>query len=305
MSSVRTDQPHYTSYFSGNPQGVARPSVGGAVLMGGGTDVDEAFQFLVERGGGGDVLILRASGADGYNDYLMNLTRPNSVESVVFKDREASFAPEIAAKIDGAEAIFLAGGDQAKYVNFWKDSPVQAALQRAVLRGVPLGGTSAGLAVLGDKIFSAQQGGLDPEEVLANPSDDRITLEERLVDLPYMDGILTDTHFSQRERMGRLGGFLARANAAGGELVRGVGVDEATAILVEPNGEGRVVGANSAYFVTPSGPAQVLEAGKPLTYTGLEVRKVEAGGSVNLHDLHNPTQILDIEAGQLHYHPSK
>lgn len=304
MSSVRNDQTHYTSYFSGNPQGVARPGQGGAVLMGGGTDVDEAFQFLVERGGGGDVLILRASGADGYNDYLMDLTHPNSVESLVFKDREASFAPEIAAKIDGAEAIFLAGGDQAKYVNFWKDSPVQAALQRAVLRGVPLGGTSAGLAVLGDKIFSAQQGGLDPEEVLTNPSDDRITLEERLVDLPYMDGFLTDTHFSQRERMGRLGGFLARANAPGGELVRGLGVDEATAILVEPDGHSRVVGDHSAYVVTPTGPSQV-EAGKPLTYLGLEVRKVDAGDTVDLHQPHSPTQILDIQDGHLHYHAPK
>lgn len=265
--------------------------------MGGGTDVDEAFQWMVERGGGGDVLILRASGADGYNDYLMDLARPNSVESVVFKDREASFAPEIASKIDGAEAIFLAGGDQAQYVNFWKDSPVQEALQRAILRGVPLGGTSAGLAVLGDLIFSAQQGGLDPEEVLQNPTDSRITLEGRLVDLPFMDGILTDTHFSQRDRMGRLAGFLARANADG-EVVRGIGVDEATAVLVEPSGEGRVVGKNSAYFVTPPGPAEVLEAGQPLTYRNLGVLRLHSGQAVNLNSWQT-TERIDVIQGQL------
>lgn len=262
--------------------------------MGGGTDVDEAFQWMVERGGGGDVVILRSSGADGYNDYLMDLARPNSVESLVFKDREASFAPEIAAKIDGAEAIFLAGGDQADYVNFWRETPVQEALQRAILRGVPVGGTSAGLAVLGDRIFSAQQGGLDPDEVLHNPTDERITLENRLVDLPFMDGILTDTHFSQRDRMGRLAGFLARTQ---GE-VRGLGVDEATAVLVEPDGHGRVVGKNSAYFVTPPGPAEVLEAGQPLTYRNLGVLRLHAGETVNLNHWLT-TERLDIIQGKL------
>ncbi len=295
LTGVRIDQQtHYTSYYSGNPQGVERPCQGGAVLMGGGRDVDEAFQFLVERGGGGDVLILRASGADGYNDYLMDLAQPNSVESVVFKDREASFAPEIAAKIDGAEAIFLAGGDQARYCNFWKDTPVQEALQRAVGRGVPIGGTSAGLAVLGDRIFSAQAGGLDPEEVLQNPCDPRVTIEDRLVDLPFMEGILTDTHFSQRQRMGRLAGFLAHE----GGSVRGIGVDEATAVLVTPDGQGRVVGKNSAYFVTPPGPAEVLEPGKPLTYKDLQVLRLDPGATVDLHNWQGNTR-LDIVEGQL------
>lgn len=291
---MRTETSHYTSYFSGSPQNVSRPCQGGAVLMGGGTDVDEAFQWMVERGGGGDVVILRSSGADGYNDYLMDLVRPNSVESLVFKDREASFAPEIAAKLDGAEAIFLAGGDQADYVNFWKDTPVQEALQRAILRGVPMGGTSAGLAVLGEQIFSAQQGGLDSEEVLHNPTDERITLEGRLVELPFMDGILTDTHFSQRNRMGRLAGFLARSQGQ----TRGLGVDEATAVLVEPDGQGRVVGKNSAYFVTPPGPAEVLESGQPLTYRNLGILRLGAGETVNLNHWLT-TERIDIIQGQL------
>ncbi|MFN8608879.1 MAG: cyanophycinase [Vulcanimicrobiota bacterium] len=292
---MRIDQqPHYTSYFSGSPQNVERSCQGGAVLMGGGTDVDEAFKFLVERGGGGDVVILRASGADGYNDYLMQLAQPNSVESVVFRDREASFAPEIAAKIDGAEAIFLAGGDQAKYCNFWKDSPVQAALQRAVLRGVPIGGTSAGLAVLGERIFSAQQGGLDPEEVLQNPCDPRISIEDRLVDLPYMDGILTDTHFSQRHRLGRLAGFLAHE----GGRMRGIGVDEATAVLVTPDGQGRVVGEHSACFVTAPGPAEVLEPGLPLTYKNLEALRLSSGDRIDLKAWQGGRR-FDVVNGQL------
>lgn len=273
--------------------------------MGGGTDVDEAFQFLVEQGGGGDVLVLRASGADGYNDYLMELTGANSVESVVFHHREASFAPEIAEKIDQAEAVFLAGGDQSKYLKFWRDTPVQAALQRAILRGVPLGGTSAGLAVLGDSIFAAHQGGLDSQEVLAQPTDSSVTLEKAFVELPFLQRCLTDTHFSQRERMGRLCGFLARANQGveGPEqATRGLGVDEQTALLIEPSGQARVVGEHSAYFVTPPGPAEVLEPGQPLTYQNLKVTRLDPGQAIDMTTWTSPqaqTSELNVIQGQL------
>src|SRR5690606_29240729 len=40
---------------------------GGVVLMGGGTDVDAAFQWMIARSGGGDAVIIRASGTDAYN----------------------------------------------------------------------------------------------------------------------------------------------------------------------------------------------------------------------------------------------
>lgn len=282
MSSIRSDQAHYTSYFSGNSNPAQAQGQGGTVLMGGGEDVDEAFRFLIDRGGGGDVLVLRASGADGYNDYLMQLAHPNSVESVVFSDREASFLPEIERKIDQAESIFLAGGDQSKYLSYWRDTPVQAALQRAILRGVPLGGTSAGLAVLGDQIFAAHQGGLDSDEVLANPTRPEVTLENTFVEVPHMKQTLTDTHFSQRERMGRLVGFLARANEGQSSMTRGLGVDEATAVLLQPDGQARVVGSHSAYFVTPGGPAEVFADGQPLTYRDLQVLRLDPGQSIDM-----------------------
>lgn len=300
MASVRADHAHYTSYFSGSSQNATGYGKGGAVLMGGGTDVDEAFHFLHQQGGGGDMLVLRASGADGYNDYLMDLVHPNSVESVVFHDRQASFDPEVVAKIDNAEAIFMAGGDQSKYLRYWRDTPVQSALQRAILRGVPLGGTSAGLAVLGDHIFAAHQGGYESEFVLADPTSPKITVEEALVDLPFMHQTFTDTHFSQRDRMGRLCGFLARVNQdPNWELTRGLGVDEATAVLVEADGQARVVGQNSAYFVTPGGPPETYRPGQPLTYRDLQVIRLEAGQSIDLKAWDGPKTTLNVVNGQL------
>jgi cyanophycinase len=271
--------PHYDSYRSGNANDVSTPTRGGAVLMGGGTDVQDAFSWMVDRSGGGDFLVLRASGADGYNDFVTKSGPVNSVESVVFKDREASYQTAIVDKIDHAEAVFLAGGDQSKYVSYWRGTPVEAALDRAIERGVPIGGTSAGLAVLGDQIFAAGGSGISSHSALSNPFDSRIDVEPGMVHLPYMQGVLTDTHFSQRDRMGRLVTFLARATGS----EHGLGVDERTAVLVDPDGEGRVVGENHAYFISPSHPPEVCQPGVPLVEDGINVQQLKAGDHFDFH----------------------
>ncbi len=38
-----------------------------------------------EFGGGGDFVVLRASGKDEYNDYIFGLCRCDSVETIVFE----------------------------------------------------------------------------------------------------------------------------------------------------------------------------------------------------------------------------
>jgi len=56
----------YTSYFTGNSTDVATTPLGGLCLMGGATESDPAMVWFLERASGGDVLVLRASGSDGY-----------------------------------------------------------------------------------------------------------------------------------------------------------------------------------------------------------------------------------------------
>src|SRR5208337_2258539 len=55
-------------YFRlGNQDDVQTQPIGGTAMMGGGTDLDEAFLWLCGKGNGGDFLVLRASGDDDYN----------------------------------------------------------------------------------------------------------------------------------------------------------------------------------------------------------------------------------------------
>ena len=59
----------YQSFIVGNPADAQQsPNLSpGLVLMGGGTDVDAAFQWMCQRAGGGDFVVIRTTGTDAYN----------------------------------------------------------------------------------------------------------------------------------------------------------------------------------------------------------------------------------------------
>lgn len=281
----------YDSYLTGNAAD-ARPArtTGGLLLSGGGGDNDDAFRWFVSCAGGGDIVILRASGKDGYNDYLFTrIGGVDSVQTLVFHRRAASTDARVLEIIAGADGIFLAGGDQSNYIHYWKDTPVAAALDAHVRAGKPLGGTSAGLAVMGQFVYSA----LEPRNLtsaiaLQDPFDRQITLERDFLHLEVMRGIVTDSHFTPRARLGRSLVFLARLMDPAQPRLVGLGIDEKTALCVEADGEGRVFTtdpAGRAWLLLPSTPPEVLVAGQPLTFRNIRVIALDPDSRCNLKTL--------------------
>jgi cyanophycinase len=278
----------------GHPQNVKVSPHPGYALMGGGTDLDEAFLWLCGHAAGGDLLVLRATGTDAYNPYILKLCRLNSVATLVIPDRTAANDPFVAKAIREASALFISGGDQANYINSWKDTPVEAELNNAIRRGVPMGGTSAGLAVLGEYAYTAQgdqpdDANLDSPTALADPFSRRITLSHNFLTIPILKAIITDTHFARRNRMGRLLAFMARiktqdagSGATPEQAIRGIGVEQGAAVLLDPDGRATIVGVGAAYFVNAQDATGVCEAGKPLTFGPFTVQKVSAGHSFEL-----------------------
>lgn len=252
-------------YLAGSGDDVEVEPDGGLLLAGGGGDVDAAMAWFIRLAKGGDVLVLRASGGDGYQDYLFSgLTVPvNAVRTLVFSDREQSKDPEVQALLRSAEAIFIAGGDQSRYIRFWKGTPVQDLLQRHIEAGKPIGGTSAGLAILGEFSYAALHAGdLTSALALARPQHHWITLERGFLRHPYLKGILTDTHFSERARLGRLLVMLGRAGRMEPDgPVLGLGVDEQTALIVEKDGTATVLGEGGVHLIVPA-PAEESMFGK-------------------------------------------
>jgi cyanophycinase len=282
---------------TGNPQDLVTKPSPGYLLMGGGKDVEEAFQWMIEKSNGGDFLILRARGTAAYNPFVQNLGKVNSVATLILKNREQSSDPAVIDHIDKAEAIFLAGGDQWNYINFWKDTPVSKAVQKRIDAGVPVGGTSAGLAVLGEYYFSAEHDTITSEQALQNPFDEKANLDTGFLKIKALKGTLTDSHFTPRKRIGRLAAFLARLNK-----VKGIGIDERTALLVEPNGDSKVVGANKVWFLRLTEAATQLKPGQPLTLNNVEVQTVNPNQTFNLKTWSSPSAAiskLNITGGSI------
>jgi cyanophycinase len=266
----------YQIWTTGSAEDIQTKTAFGIALMGGGTDQDDAFRWMIEKSGGGDFLILRASGTDAYNPYLNKLGKLNSVTTILIRDRAAASDPAVVERVRHAEAIFFAGGDQSNYVRMWRDTPLSAAIQDAVRRKVPIGGTSAGLAILGQFYFSALNDSIQSPTALADPYDSKVTIGRDFLDLPFLRGVITDSHFVKRDRLGRTVAFLARIVEDGwAAKARAIAVDEKNVVLMEADGSASLVGEGAAYFFETT---RKPEAMKPLTLRGVGVYRMTKVG---------------------------
>ena len=279
-------KPGFTAFIVGNaadaqPAATLSP---GLVLMGGGSDVDAAFQWMCQRAGGGDFVVIRTTGTDAYNPYIQQLCpQMDSVETIIITTIEGANTAYVSSHIQNAEALWIAGGDQSTYVNLWRGTAVQNGVNHLLnSKLAPVGGTSAGLAVLSQFIYTGERGSVTSSQALADPFHRYVTLDRDLFQSSLGTAKLYDSHFVTRDRMGRSLAFLARiVNNGWATQPRGIGIDEETAILVLPTGAATMVGTGAAYFLQAPGPAQVVAAGTPLTYLNIGVYKLPQGGTFN------------------------
>ena len=200
----------------------------------------------------------------------------------------------------------------------------ETALYGAINRNVPLGGTSAGLAVLGDFDFTAYTGRtITSNEALVNPYNRALTIDGQGGDgflttrevsnstasslMSLLKNTITDSHFRQRDRLGRLVTFMSRLDADGvldttvpESKVRGIGINEQTALLIEPSGMARVVAnpagvgdQRSVYVMEHAIGSSPRTLTSPLTYRDVSVARANAGASFNLLSLASLTTPLE------------
>src|SRR5215208_6946937 len=285
-SAAQKSKTGFQAFIAGNAAD-APPSPNitpGLVLMGGGSDVDAAFQWMCERAGGGDFVVIRTTGTDAYNPYIQQLCpQMDSVETIIITSVTGANSAYVSNQIQNAEALWIAGGDQSTYVNLWRGTAVQTGVNFLLTsKQAPVGGTSAGLAVLSQFIYTGAVGSVTSSQALANPFHRYVTLDRDLFQSALGVTKLYDSHFVTRDRMGRSLVFLARiVNNGWAAQPRGIGIDERTAILVTSTGSATMVGTGAAYFLQAPGAAQVLADRTPLTYLNIGVYKLPQGGTFN------------------------
>ena len=157
----------FTSYFTGNSTNIITVTTPGTCLMGGATENDNAIKWLLQKANGGDIVVLRSTGSNGYNNYFytdLGIT-VNSVETLVITSVAGATNPYVLNKVANAEMIWFAGGDQSNYVNYFKNNALENIINNHInIKNAPIGGTSAGMAILSGKYFSALNGSVTSEQ---------------------------------------------------------------------------------------------------------------------------------------------
>lgn len=277
----------------GDPADVTPALSGPAVLMeGGAADSVPAIQAMIDavRGCTGcattlDVVILDAYGTNDYPDFMPALNGVNSVQSFTTSRRDESYLPEIVDAVRNAEIVFFDGGDQCNYVTQFMGTPIDDAVKSVYARGGAVGGVSAGMAIMGGIVFDACSKSVTSAGALSNPYHGGITFTYGFFGFNDLTNAITDTHFSARDRMGRLMTYLARQIADGVTTSAvGIGGNEGSGILLGSNGVATVYGAD-AYFVLADHAPELCAPKKPLTYSNFKVWKVSPGGSFDLRNL--------------------
>jgi len=294
LLSLSINAQSYTSYFTGDVADICTNPDYGICLMGGSTEDDRAMIWFLEKANGGDILVIRASGSAGYNNYFYSElgVEVNSVETIVFNNSSAANDPYVLEQIANAEAIWMAGGDQSDYINYWKDTEVETLLNQHInVKQAVIGGTSAGMAVLGSSYFSADNGTVYSSEALEDPYNIYMTLGHNdFLEVPLLENTITDTHFSERDREGRLLTFMARMHNELGERSFGIACDEYTAVCIDSTGIGAVYGEwpeydDFAFFVQMNceegNVPEMMQAGLPFVwaFNGQATKVYKVGGT--------------------------
>ncbi|QTN39481.1 Type 1 glutamine amidotransferase-like domain-containing protein [Cryomorphaceae bacterium] len=236
---------------------------GSLLLVGGGSEdynswSDDPYGWAVQQADSGRVAIIaHGSATQWLPDYFESLGASQAVNFNI-SDSSSANAPHLLDTLKSYDMIFFKGGDQWDYLRTFRGTPVQWAVDSVFDNGGVIAGTSAGLAILSDWVYTAENGTVYPDEALSDVYHHKSTLDTGM--WSFYSGYLFDSHFIERGRLGRLLSFIAQLNAEGSS-VWGVGVDDRTALCVDVNGLGTVMGTGTVTFIDP-----VTDISGALTY---------------------------------------
>ncbi|MEM1088227.1 MAG: cyanophycinase [Pseudomonadota bacterium] len=189
--------------------------------------------------------------------------------------------PDTIALLESASAIWFTGGDQSRTTDLLikdgTDTPALKAIRAASAKGTPIGGTSAGAAIMSERMLLQ---GDSLSALTGSREGESIKTGRGLGFFPYG---LVDQHFGERARLGRLVAALAGEPDPAKRL--GFGVDENTALIVSPQGKASVGGTGYITIVDARQATFTIVQNDRLKVTGLTLHLIAAGDTLDLTTL--------------------
>jgi len=225
---------------------------GHLVIIGGGEDRQHDKRILarfVALSGGSDANILVITAAsqvagemwEVYDKVFADLGAKRRTHLGLTSRQDAN-SEEFVRKVEAATGIFMTGGDQKRLLALIGGTELDSAMHVALkLRGVCIGGTSAGASAMSGHMLAQGRAERRPEKGSVSLG----------AGLGFLHRVVIDQHFSERQRLGRLLTVVAQ-----NPYLQGIGIDEDTALVVERGvgievlGEGAVTIVDGRTMVT-------------------------------------------------------
>lgn len=256
---------------AGAGAGAASGAVGRVVLVGGTSLTDEIVLEMIRLAGGrtARILIVPSASLDftrGGERYARGFRRfgASRVEVVDAVTRQRAEDPALTERLAQADLIFLGGGRETLFLDILRDSAAHRAVLACHRKGGVVAGIGAGAAVLGATVPVSRERG-------------ELTWEAGLGLLPVA---VLDRERLQMGQTGRVLYAVAGASEPEAPALAGLGVDDATALVVENGSQAYAVGAGMAIIaerqaegpscpgllvhVLPSGHGYDLAEARPL-----------------------------------------
>lgn len=180
---------------------------------------------FVQRSGGAEARLVifptasaRQSGGTEYLNALQELGLKYPPIILPVRERMQAFDTNHLDPLKQASGIFFTGGDQLRLTTVLAGTPLLEGVRAAFRGGAVVAGTSAGAAMMGRMMISGGRSGSGARSGAAQFTEA----------LGFIDNILFDQHFHQRNRIGRL----IYAISIHPHLL-GIGLDEDTATVIE------------------------------------------------------------------------
>lgn len=257
---------------------VVAAQTGTLFIVGGGAQPATLVQDFVTRAGGAGrarIVVFAMASEEGERSgesKAQDLRALGAESQALWLTREQADLDSIADKVRKATGIWFGGGDQNRLARVLRGTKVERAIHERYRHGAVVGGTSAGAAVLSYPMITG-------DELLRRDTTESWTRIRRgsvQVDSGFslLTNAIVDQHFLRRKRHNRL---LSLVLADAPHL--GVGIDEGTALIVEPDGLWRVAGASAA-VVYDARDAERTDAAAPvLGATGVRMHVLPAGAT--------------------------